>query len=100
MAARLREGLLASLLVLTACTSEADEACDDAAKLYASVLECTADDAIQSDGICEATQAQIVTRLKASHVWGAAEPEAVKQRAAEYLEYCGKANEAAAACDG
>jgi hypothetical protein len=99
MAARLRDWVLTSVLVLTACSNEADEACDDAAKLYANVLNCTDDDAIQSDGICEATQAQIVSRLKASHVWGAAKADAVAERAAQYLEYCAKANAAAAECD-
>lgn len=99
MAARLREGLFTISLVLCACSSEADEACDDAASLYASVLDCTEEDAIPSDGICEATPSQIAARLKASHVWGAANADAVAERAAKYVEYCGKANDAAAECD-
>jgi hypothetical protein len=97
--ARLRDGLLAIVLTLTACGSDADQACDDAATLYASVLDCTEDDAIQSDGICDASKAQIAARLKQSHVWGAATADAVSERAAEYVEYCQRANDAAAECD-
>jgi hypothetical protein len=79
--------------------AEREEACRNERELSEQIASKATQDGISSEGLCNASAAEIANRLAGSRVWGKARDLERAERADQYFGNCQKLRDAKAACN-